>query len=146
MSDPIGDDVLILDRDFIVKTAKKFREEHEMAEMEPIKVEMDLTYRTVAVSRMYKDGSIVRKEEADEDIIEVVCPPRDVPMAEVGLTSSLTLNLGNFESVKIGVSISLPSTLPELDEAFKAAKKFIDGKLNTEVSDIREYRKKRATE
>src|SRR3990172_7588939 len=65
MSDPIGDDVLILDRDFIVKTAKKFREEHEMAEMEPIKVEMDLTYRTVAVLRMYKMGRIVRKEKGD---------------------------------------------------------------------------------
>ena len=110
--------------------------------MEELKSEI----RTLQVQRMYKDGSVIKKEEIGEDFIDVIVPPKDVPLAEVGISSSMTLNLGNYESVKLGISITLPCVLGEVEEAFKAAKKFIDMKLNSEVEEIREYRRKRSTE
>lgn len=94
------------------------------------------------ITRRYYDGKALTKEEAEELPIEV----RDYTgksLAKVSHSVSMTLNLGNYESVKVGVSVELPSTVEELGEAFKVAKAFVDAKLNIEVQEIKEYRKSR---
>jgi hypothetical protein len=116
------------------------------SDMKPLPSEVGVASRSRSVIRQYKEGAVITREEAGEDMIEVTVPPKDVPLAEVGVSSSMTLNMGNYESVKVGISISLPTVLPELEEAYKAAKNLVDSKLNAEVNDIREYRKKRGVE
>jgi hypothetical protein len=96
--------------------------------------------RHVVIDRMFKDGSVVKKSEAAEELIEVRVYPPEVPVAEVEYGCKMTLNLGNFESVSITVGVTLPSSVEELDEAFDAAKNFVDRRLNKEVASIRSYR------
>lgn len=54
-----------------------------------------------------------------------------VPMATVGLSMGRTFNLGNYESAKVNVTVTLPS-LPDtasMDTAFADAMKWVDAKL-----------------
>jgi hypothetical protein len=98
---------------------------------------------TVLVDRMYHKSSILTKEDHSEDPIEVRQFPADIPQAKVRCESSMTINLGNFESVKVGVSVELPCVVEEISECYSAVKNLVDLRLNTEVTAIREYRDKK---
>lgn len=99
------------------------------------------THKTLlTVNRMYKEGGIQVGEEHDETPIELRVPTREVPMAKVGASSRMTLNMGNYESVQLEVTVELPAYVEELGPAYETAKKFVDDHLNKEVKAIREYR------
>ena len=100
--------------------------------------------KTLRVGRTYKDHGVVTNEEAEEELIEVRVPPEEVPLANVHYDVSMTLNTGDFESVKISCGIQLPTPVEEAAEAYKTAKAFVDKRLNKEVADVRAYRKKKA--
>lgn len=91
-------------------------------------------------SKMYKEGSVLVGDVQTEHPIEIRVPIAGVPMAEVSAEARMTINMGNFESVQIGVSVKLPCFVEEITDAYKAAKKLVDTHLNKEVSDIRQYR------
>jgi hypothetical protein len=96
--------------------------------------------RHISVGKTYLEGGIVRREDADEEPIEVRTMDPSIPQAEVGFGARMTINLGNYESVQISVEVKLPTCLEEVDEAIRTAKNLVDGKLNKEVADIKEYR------
>lgn len=99
------------------------------------------TQATSAVTtRVYKEGGIVVREEATEEAITVRVPPHGVPLARVGAEARMTINMGNFESVQLGISIELPCVVEEVTDCYKAARSMVDVRLNKEVSDIRQYR------
>lgn len=100
--------------------------------------------QTIKVARTYKDGGVVVKESDEDTPVEVRMAVLGAPMAKVRASNSMTLNLGNFESVKLEVAIELPCYVEELEEAFKTAKKLTDMKLNKEVAVIRNYRDSKA--
>ena len=52
---------------------------------------------------------------------------------------SATVNMGNFESDKVQVSITLPSGIaPQcLTKTYNKARKFVDEKINKEVAELR---------
>lgn len=97
----------------------------------------------IMISRRFYEGRALTREEATDQKVEVRRPPPGVPVAEVEFGTGMTINLGNFESVRLDVRVKLPCVVEEVGEAYKAAKAFVDGKLNKEVADIREYRKSR---
>jgi hypothetical protein len=99
--------------------------------------------RQVTVRKMYKTGQVVTKEDNSEVDIQIGIPVVNVPMAEVEAHSSMTINMGNFESVKLELSVRLPCYPEELADAFRAAKNFVDTHLNSEVQAIRGYRDSR---
>ena len=96
---------------------------------------------TVSVRRLYKDGKVVTKETEDEVMLSIELPHPEAPLAHVGFNARMTINLGDFQSIQLGVSCVLPCYVEEISEAFVAAKQFVDLKLNTEVSAVRDYRK-----
>jgi hypothetical protein len=57
-------------------------------------------------------------------------------MVEIGY--GLTLNIGNYESARIDVRISLPCYREETDDAFSFAKKWTEDRIQTEVKAIRQ--------
>jgi hypothetical protein len=62
-----------------------------------------------------------------EDIIAVhkfVTDP-----AKVAVDYALTINLGNFESAKIGVSVTVPCYLEEMNEAYEFAQAWAEERL-----------------
>ena len=54
-------------------------------------------------------------ETEDEEDIEIVGFPEGQPVAHVGVILSRTINLGQYESVKMSVSISVPSIADEAE-------------------------------
>ena len=98
-------------------------------------------------AKVYKDRGIVSREEGGEsEKIEVQPIADNIPLAHVESASQMTLNLGNFESVQIRVGVTLPCYVEELDDAYQTAQKFVEQRLNKEVTEIREYRASRTKE
>jgi hypothetical protein len=93
----------------------------------------------ITVSKMYKKGIEVGKETIEEELIDVK-EFRTNP-AEIDYSVRMTLNLGNYESVQVGVSCRLPAYVEEIEDAYVQAKKFVDVKLAKETAEIKEYRK-----
>lgn len=54
------------------------------------------------------------------------------PMARVGYASGTTINLGNYESVRLDVSISIPCEIEDIDEAFDTCVQFV-GEKSTQL-------------
>ena len=100
---------------------------------------------TISVQRMYKDGGIVTTKD-EEEFIEICIPKPGVIMAKVGWSSGMTINMGNYDSTKIGVEVILPVYLEEIEEAFITAKRMVELRINKEIMELREYREKRGEE
>jgi len=53
----------------------------------------------------------------------------------VNVSAHMTINQGNYNSIKVGVSLTAPSSFQELDEVFEFCEKWVDEKLNRLVAD-----------
>lgn len=99
--------------------------------------------RVCDVLRTYKEGGVVTREEAEEgDTLEIQLWPEEARVAKVRATASMTINLGNYESIRISTDAELPCVLEELEDCYKTAREFVDTKLNKEIAEIRDYKKK----
>jgi len=84
--------------------------------------------QAVATSSVQKPGVAEEsKVEAVGEVLKFESPP-----CNVGFSLGMTLNLGNYESVKVSVSLNVPCQHAEIDEIFEFAKGWVDDKL-TEV-------------
>lgn len=52
------------------------------------------------------------------------------PLGSINVQMGVTRNLGNYESVKMSVSMTYPTTVANADAAFEAAQKWVDDKVN----------------
>jgi|GEM_PF-5410201 len=51
------------------------------------------------------------------------------PLCEVGFETSFTKNLGNYQSLKVGVHIKIPCLHAEIDQVFDYATNWADSKM-----------------
>jgi hypothetical protein len=87
------------------------------------------------VNRTYtKDGKI-SSQNGDEGSIAV--HRFDTTPAEVGITKSVTLNLGNYEFARIDVTCRVPAYIEELDEGYRFADAFVEAKIKYEIERVR---------
>lgn len=99
----------------------------------------------VMVTRRYSEKSIVDPEDVSE-MIPVGYYPTGVPLATVSYGCTMTLNLGNYESCKLFVSVTLPTPLEEIADAWEAARAFADERIGAECAKIRSYREAKGAE
>lgn len=85
------------------------------------------------VSAEYKDGSAKYAQEKIKDVA-----PTSLPMASVEFSIGLTRNLGNYESVRIhvGVTMPCPATPDEIDNAYHEAKGWVDNRIEQVSAEI----------
>lgn len=57
--------------------------------------------------------------------------------AKVSVSNGLTLNLGNFESARLDVSVSVPCYREEIDDAYVFALNWVNNRISAEVSEVR---------
>ncbi|MEN3039809.1 MAG: hypothetical protein ABDI07_11815, partial [Candidatus Kryptonium sp.] len=62
----------------------------------------------------------------------------DVPVATVGYTLGLTYNMGNYESVRVAITVNLPTYIEELDKAYEYARRFVEEKFAVLDKQIRD--------
>lgn len=86
----------------------------------------------------YMDGRVLSAEEAiKKEPVQVLALDNDVlPLAEVGYSIGLTINLGNYQSARVDVSVKLPTPVEDLQSAYKAAKVLAMGWLHEEEMSI----------
>lgn len=58
------------------------------------------------------------------------------PWCEVGVEASYTMNLGDFNSTRLQVSLKIPCLHAEIDKVFDYGKDWVDGKMQSMISDI----------
>lgn len=101
-------------------------------ELEP-KVAAVGSSATGVVSKEYKSGGSSHSHEHVKDVTS-----SDLPMASVEFSIGLTRNLGNFESVRIhvGVTMPCPATPDEIDNAYHEAKGWVDARIEQVSAEI----------
>lgn len=57
--------------------------------------------------------------------------------AQVSLEYGLTLNLGNYESARLTVGVTLPCYAEEVDTMYEQARGWVEERINREKADIR---------
>lgn len=85
------------------------------------------------VSRKTKDGAV---KESTENVGPVKM--FEDPPCNVGMTAAMTINLGDYNSAKVQVSLHVPCKHEEIDETFDFAKEWVETKVNTLVEEIQE--------
>lgn len=85
------------------------------------------------IETLDKDGDVIDTEEVVVDEVVV-----DKPMANVGVKLGTTKNLGNYESLRVDVSLFYPCepNKDAMDKAFKKAFKWVDKKLSGIMEDV----------
>lgn len=94
----------------------------------------ELKQAVATVTKQHKDGS---SSETHEVVKEQIF---DGPAANVGVSIGLTRNLGNYESVKITVSLFMPCNPveEEINSTYDEVKGWVDTRIehiNQEISD-----------
>lgn len=84
------------------------------------------------ITKFHKDGSVVEKAVpySEPSVPDHPCV--------VSVMMNMTRNLGNYESLKIGVSLSVPCPPELVDETYTDVKAWVDGKLNEVNQEVNE--------
>lgn len=113
------------------KTLTDLNESHEHA-AEPL---------VLTVTRTYKaSGAIVAHDDTSEtiDVREFLTTP-----ARVGVDLSQTVNMGNYESVRVGVLLQVPCYPEEAGGAYEFASRFCKERVVAERDAAAEWAKKK---
>ncbi len=91
----------------------------------------------IVISRTYKNGGVLTKEESESfPGLSVKQYPQGVPLATVVQGTSVTKNLGNYESVRTHVQVSMPCVVEEIRECYDAVQRFVEEKLSEQIAII----------
>lgn len=52
------------------------------------------------------------------------------PTCNVGVQAGMTINVGNYNSVKVGVTLNMPCLEKDIDATFDKASQWVDAKMN----------------
>jgi len=89
---------------------------------------------TVYVTRTIGSNKGPKTSSESEDIIAI--HKFETEPAKVTVDYALTVNLGNFESAKIGVSVTVPCYSEEIDKAYEFAQGWAEERLSHERDQI----------
>ena len=131
---PIGKDdaVPATLEEVTASAAMSIAQAHTPAPVEPPKVQHILKEVTATVTRAY--GKIGAPEAKDETI-EVKTFVTQPATVEIGY--GLTLNIGNYESARVDVKVSVPCYREETDAAYEYAKAWAESRVKQEVAAVR---------
>jgi hypothetical protein len=81
-----------------------------------------------------KQGQTIAQEMTQEEVGE----PKilEGPTCNVGVDASFTKNLGNYESLRLGVSLHLPCYHNEIDEVFEFGKEWVNRKMEGLIGEL----------
>ena len=86
---------------------------------------------SLTITTRYPTG---KEDESREVIVKTY--PSDVPLATVSVEGSVTKNLGNYESLRIQASMTLPCAVEETEQAYAEAWKRVEAQLTTKVLQV----------
>ncbi len=90
---------------------------------------------TITVERSLTRDNAVVNSESESDTISI--HQFATEPASTGVSLGITINIGNFESVRIDVTCKVPCYTEELPQAFEFAQNFAEARLQEQISLIR---------
>lgn len=93
------------------------------------------------ILQSYHDGKILRREEAESlplQFVTGVVP--GVPVGQVHYAVGVTKNMGNYETVKLTVGVTLPTVVEGIQAAMDAAKVFVDKQLAESMKAVNDFK------
>lgn len=97
--------------------------------------ELVATNGKVWVSSQYKRSGVLMDEEHNENLIEVDSFGTDPAYVKVSL--GMTVNLGNFESLRVDAGVTLPCYKEEIDDAYDKAYSIAEKQLFSKVNEAK---------
>lgn len=88
----------------------------------------------IKVNNKTKQTTVLADEEIQMPAVVMI--PAD-QLASVSVGGSQTINIGDFNSVKISVHLSLPSHIHDLEATFEHASNWVSGKMEESVKAIK---------
>ena len=82
------------------------------------------------------DGKVIKDENGASEIRKFVTFP-----AMVNVLYSITKNMGNYESCKISVGLTLPCYVEEIDDAYSFVSDWVEEKISKELESIEAEKK-----
>jgi len=100
--------------------------------------EQDLIPQQAFVSRHYRNRGKEVDSEKNASDTEILAVRKFVTQpARVGVTFGLTVNLGNYESARVEVTLNTPCYAEEVDAAFEQAKEWVETRIKQEVAAVK---------
>lgn len=77
-------------------------------------------------------------EKAESYTVEPIHNPSIAPedLAHVSVNLGLTINLGEFSSAKVGVSLSMPTAVADVDATYDFAKEWAEARISTMADEV----------
>jgi hypothetical protein len=94
------------------------------------RAEKSVENSTIYVTRTLAFKGTTTSSSESEDVIAVHKFATDP--AKVAVDYALTINLGNFESAKIGVSVTVPCYVEEINQAYEFAQAWAEERVSKE--------------
>lgn len=91
----------------------------------------------VWVAKQYRAGRILKEDSSSEETIPIRAYPASVKLGSVTVSGGLTQNLGDFNSARFDVGVTLPCAVEELDDAYEAAIAFASQRLDELSNDLK---------
>jgi hypothetical protein len=95
---------------------------------------------TLTVTKVYLKDNVEVESDEQQETIEV--RNFETEPAEVGINYGLTINLGDFNSARVDVSVKIPCYVEEKDEAFANISAWAEDRIRKEVEIINLRKKK----
>ncbi|WAS28535.1 hypothetical protein [Vibrio phage LV6] len=80
----------------------------------------------------HETETVLREEEHETPLTGI---ETNKPLCNVGYSSGITRNLGDYNSLKVSVSLHIPCEFENIHNAFKFAHQFVDEKVNLVLED-----------
>lgn len=87
------------------------------------------------VTRVRLTAGKVDDEEAVTEKLEV--KPFLTEVATVSVKAGATINLGNYESARVDVMLSIPCYIEEIDGVYEQAKDWVDTRVSREYEELK---------
>lgn len=89
----------------------------------------------VVTRQSFEGKDPVTEQETKNETIEI--HRFETEPAKVSVDRGLTINLGNYQSARIGVTISVPCYREDIDAAYRFAAQWVEARVSDEVDSIR---------
>ena len=80
--------------------------------------------------------TVLGNEETESGTMEI--RPFETHPATVSVKGGATVNLGNYESARVDVLLTVPCYLEEVDDIYPKVKEWVDQKLATEYQELKQ--------
>jgi len=96
------------------------------------------------VTREVRKSGEVLDDHGKSENVTIEVTPFEGEVARVGLDAAMTINLGNYQSAKVGVFLSVPCYPEEAHEVFDVVKATVEKRMSEEVAEVQEMKRKGA--